>query len=623
MADFSHSIDAYVLTTTRSFLPLGGNLIWPVKATGYVRLNASLLQPTLQFVNLAATLQGATRLFVNLAASLQSPATRQYVRLNATLLPPGDSHQIDALVSITAVGSFVNLNGSLEAPSLISPVGFVRLDGYLVKQNDSVQMPGSGFSPDEDFLSSSLAGSAYKPFSLFSLKGINLIVTAFTMGVISWQTRTKSWMTLVDGSPGGVVTSTQVQKQQLPNGDVLTTTTVTEQKQDTQIITITVVDSGTPTRTSISIQEINRNGQSTSREIETNTINGVKNSVEKKNVFTTPPTVDNIQPIKVTTLDGVTHYQWFSGGGIPNEEWAGGDAEGLTTTKTQQSMFPTTLNGKSTDSFGNPIMDLHTVTTETDPTGKTTTTTVDQVGVQPNVGSTVTDTTTSFNGIITTIHKVTTYPDGSQSITDTTTNDLTGDSTTTTTTTDTDQYGQVTTTVQFVEKKTFTNAQTGQPEETVTTTTKVTVGGVTKTTVTTTTNNNFEDSIVNDKVKVYGIQEYTLECVLDQLSMNALLEVQITTQQQYALQELFGQQLGNANLSYALRQRLITQYNETLCGMRPMLLQANGKTYYVVFANSASAFRAKYIPGTEPHVYELQMILQERSDLINGTQGFG
>jgi hypothetical protein len=41
-----------------------------------------------------------------------------------------------------------------------------------------------------------------------------------------------------------------------------------------------------------------------------------------------------------------------------------------------------------------------------------------------------------------------------------------------------------------------------------------------------------------------------------------------------------------------------------------------------VFAPSASAFRPKLIPGTEPHVYELQLILQERSDLINGTVGF-
>jgi hypothetical protein len=51
-------------------------------------------------------------------------------------------------------------------------------------------------------------------------------------------------------------------------------------------------------------------------------------------------------------------------------------------------------------------------------------------------------------------------------------------------------------------------------------------------------------------------------------------------------------------------------------------MQALGKTYNVVFAPSASSFRAKYITGTDPTVYELQMILQQRSDLTTGERGY-
>ena len=104
--------------------------------------------------------------------------------------------------------------------------------------------------------------------------------------------------------------------------------------------------------------------------------------------------------------------------------------------------------------------------------------------------------------------------------------------------------------------------------------------------------------------------------------MNALLERQIQHQRGFAELELLGQQLGNADLTWDLRHDLITKFEEAVERIRPLQLQALGRTYEIVFAPSASAFRARYIVGTEPHVYELQLIVHERGDIVTGLRGF-
>jgi len=330
--------------------------------------------------------------------------------------------------------------------------------------------------------------------------------------------------------------------------------------------------------------------------------------VEKRNVFSQPPITENIQPLKVTTLDGIQHYQFF---GAENTEWAGGEAEGLTVTTTAEQTH-----------VNNGITNKHTEETVQTPDGKTIKTTTDITGNVPGSGTTITDTSEQFNGIQTTTHKVTTYPDGSQTVSDTTTNNTTGDSIAVETEQVTDEYGQVTTTVTKTETKTFVDPTTGIVRTTETKNVTVTKNGVTITDTTVDTTNDFEDDIVNQKVQVIYIQEFTINVVIDEMSMFALWEINETHQKNFALLELFGQQLSNATLSYKLRQNLINQFNTANSCVAPVTLQANGRTYQVVFAPSASGFRAKYIPGTEPHCYELQLILQERSNLVTGTKGF-
>ncbi len=278
------------------------------------------------------------------------------------------------------------------------------------------------------------------------------------------------------------------------------------------------------------------------------------------------------------------------------------------------------MNGKTVDSFGNPILARVTNATVNTPDGKVISTQTTQIGIR-DAGTTVTDTSEQFTGLQTTTHTVITYPDGSKEITDKTTNDVTGDSTEISTETVTDEFGQVTVTVTTTDTKVFVDPVTGVLRQTVTKTVVINKGGVTTTDQTVQTTDDFDDSIINDKFKTIFIQEFTITCVIDEMTMYALAEYNISHQKQYALQDLFTQLLGNGKLSYALRQSLIDQFNAANC-IPTLLLQALGRTFQVVFAPSASAFRPKLIPGTEPHCWELQLIVQERSDLINGTIGF-
>lgn len=496
-----------------------------------------------------------------------------------------------------------------------------------VPPNDSLQMPGQGYTTTDDWYSSTDAGASYLPSSLFNLSGatlptggINLVVTAFTAGVTSYQTRTRSWLRRVDAAPSGLVQINQTNTHTLPNGAVITTTTQTTQNQDITTVLTTTQSSATPTRTSSVLTEKAASGQTATTESDTTTINGIVNTKTTKTVFSTPPTTENIQPLQVRTLDGVIHYQWFAG--VINPEWAGGDAEGQTTSTSQTQISPGILNGQAVDQFGNPILQRTIAATVITPDQKMVQTTTVEIGTSRDYGTTTVNQNIQWNGLQKTTLTTTFFPDGSQQVTKKVENQLTGDSTETDTETVTDEYGQVTTTVTGIETKTFQDPVSGLMRQQITKNVAVTKGGVTTTDSVTTTTDDFEDSIISQKIKVYFIQEFTITCAIDELSMIALSEVNITTQKNFALLELFGQQLGNANLSWVLRNSLINQFNAANAAITPMQLQALGKLYAVVFAQSASAFRAKYIPGTEPHAYELQMILQTRSDIVTGTFGF-
>jgi hypothetical protein len=622
ITDQSHGVDLFVEQRTVEAVNLSGFFIFSIRPTAYVKLAASFATPALSFVQLAADFRTHSEGFVELAGRFQKRGSA-FTKLAGSFQRAGQSHNVDLVVSTPNV-SFVSLAASFVQPLRAQFCGgfpdasYVRLAAWFVTPGGSTQMPGTpGFTAADDFLSAQVALAAYKPISIISLAGFSLIVTAFTSGVISWQTRARSWLTRLDEAPGGVLLTTTVNTHTLPNGDVITTTTTVKQVQDATITTVVITDSGTPERVSTIVTETTKSGQTTTQESETNTINGVINTQTKKTVSSQPPETENIQPIQVRTLDGNIHYQFFD---QDNPAWAGGEQEGVTNSAKQVSVGPGTLNGQTTDQFGNPILERVTVETVTTPDGKVINTNTTEVGIN-DVGTTVTATESSFTGIQTTTTKKVTHPDGSQDVTVTVVNDITGDSTETSTEVTTDEFGQVTTTVTQTETKTFPDPVTNVIRQTITKTVTVTKSGVSTTDVTVETSNDFDDAIIGDKFKTIFIQELTISCVIDEQTMYGLSEYNISHQKQFALQDLFTQLLGNAKLSYALRQSFIQQFNDANC-VKPLTLQANGKVFNVVFAPSASAFRAKYIPGTEPHVYELQLILQERSDLINGATGF-
>jgi hypothetical protein len=604
----THSVDCWVAPVTRrQFVNLAMNLQFPIQPNAFVKLAGTVASQQLNFVNLIATIKTQSETFINLAGTLQS-TTRSYVKLAGTIVNHTlTQHNVDCVVSTSSL-SYVQLNGTIRGAIGPGPCGsfpdasYVKLAGWIVSAGDSIQMPNSGFARSEDWLSSQDALASYKAVSLFQLAGINLIITAFTTGVISWQTRTRSWLRRIDAAPNGILLTTSVNTHTLPNGAIITTTTQVFQIQDTIKTVITIQNSATPTRTSTTVTEETKSGQKSVRESETKNENGVLVTTTT-NVFSKPPTTENIQPLRVTTLDGVQHYQFF---GTVNQEWAGGEQEGTTTSTSISSIQGTT---KTT----HEVIDT--------PDGKHIETTTAVQGSN-EAGTTTTDTTENYVGLQTSVHKVVKYPNGTQEITDTVTTDTPSDSHSVSTEVVTDEYGQVTTTVTDTETKTFTDPTTGLARTQITKTVTVTKGGVTTTDTTVVTTDDFENDIVNQKVQVYLIQEFTINCVIDEFSMFALWEINETHQQNFALLELFGQQLSNATLSYAFRQNLIKQFNAANSCIKPVTLQANGRTYQVVFAPSASGFRAKFIPGTEPHVYELQLILQERSNMINGTQGF-
>lgn len=631
--------DKFGLTSvvlSRNFVNLAGAIQFPISPSAYIKLAGTITQPTRNYVNLLGTIVSKNNFVsINLAGTITT-ISRNYIKLAGSIVGTFSRNYIKLAGSIViSARNYINLAGTIVQKLAPGPSGvfsdavYIKLTGWIVNPvstNDSRQMPGEGFTITDDWLSSQDALASYKPTSKFTIfgstlpsTGIGLLITAFTAGVVSFQTRTRTWLRRVDQAPGGTLINTKTNNHTLPNGTVITTTTTTKQVGDILTTTVVIQNSGTPTRTSTIITEKNGSGQTLTREIETDTINGIINTLEKKTIFTQPPTKDNIQPLQVRTLDGVYHYQFF---GTVNAEWAGGDQEGLTTTSRATQIVPGTLNGKSTDPYGNLIYNMITDETETDPTGKVIDTHTEQIGTRKDIGTTTTDTTEQFQGLLTTVVKKITYPDGSSKVINTSTNPITGDSVQVTTETVTDEYNQVTTTVTNEETKIFQDPVTNATRKTITKTVNVTKGSVTTTDTSVDTTTDYEDDIIRNKVKVYFIQEITLTCVIDEFSMMALSEVNITHQKNYALLELFGQQLGNANLSFPLRQQLIAQFNQAN-SLLPVTLQALGRNHQVVFAQSASAFRAKYIPGTEPHCYELQMILQERSDLMNGAFGGG
>lgn len=626
--DKSFQGDAYVALTlvgSTAFINLQGKIQFPIPVGGFLKFAATVAAQQRQFVMLNGTLKSISRSYVKLQGTIREVA-RQYIQLQGTISAAkvaNPTHNADFVSSTSGPASFILLAANIAtsvspgACSSFPDASFIKLEGWIVIPGDSQQMPNSGFTRSEDFLSSQVALQAYKTMSLIKLNGLNLIVTAFTTGVLSWQTRARSWLTRVDEAPGGILLTTSTSVHTLPNGCQVTTTTEQRQNQDTAVTIVIIQNSATPERVSTIITEKTQNGATITKESDTTTINGVKHTLTKRSVYTQPPETDNIQPITVRTLDGVTHYQFFD---QENTEWAGGDAEGLTTTQLAEQVVPGSLNGETTDPFGNPILTRITNTTENDPSGKVTQTNLEETGIT-DVGTTTTNTNDSFNGIVETTQVTTTYPDGSQEVKTSVKNLVTGDIIATSVETVTDEFGQVTITTTNDETHTFADPVTGVLRTVETKTVTVDKGGVITTDTTVATTDNFEDDIVDDKIKVIFIQEFTITCVLDETTMYAIWETNESHQRLYALQELFGQQLGNATLSYAVRQRILSQFNAANC-VPSVPLQALGKVFQVVFAPSASAFRAKYIPGTEPHVYELQMILQERSDMIDGTIGF-
>ena len=677
-SSFTHNIDAAISlpsNTSAGFVNLRANLIFAIIPGNYIRLAVNLLTPQEQFVQLSAQLRTSNRSFINLAAQIVS-GSRSYVRFKATILGGAYlSHSIDASIGssfcipivppnlIPGVAPQVILpppptgltdaclNQSyvrLAATLIGSSRSFVKLAAWIVPHagfsehapihgrmltasgapaGSSIQMPGNpNFSADDDFLSSQLALQSYSKNSIFTLTGptlppagISLIIQAFTAGVQSFQTRTRSWLKREDNAPNGILVTQTQNTHKLPNGAVITTTTQVTKQQDITITIVTIQNSSTPSRVTKIVTEKNASGNTTTRETDTVTTNGVIHSETKKTVFTQPPTNDNIQPLTVRTLDGILHYQFFT---KDNPEWAGGDAEGVTTTDVDSFIAPGVLNGASTDGFGNPIYKKVSKTSETDPTGKVTITNTEEVGTRRDVGTTVTDTNESFNGIETKVTKTVHYPDGATEITVTDKNSITGDTHSVTTEEVTDEFGQVTTTVTDEETKTFPDPVTGVIRQLITKTITVTKNGVSTTDTTVTQSNDFDDDIIGQKIQVYGIQEFSLTCIIDEMNMLALSDVNNTHQRSYALLELFGQQLSNGTLSYALRQQLIKQFNQANLNLAPLNMLALGRNYSIVFAQSASGFRAKYIVGTEPHAYELQLVLQSRANLIDGTFGF-
>jgi hypothetical protein len=629
----SHSADVYISPfRAEGFVDLGSNLIVPISdPNAFVKLGSTLLNPALGWVQLAGVLIAQPRSFVKLAPVLAQPAL-SFVKLGGTLVLGGSpSHFVDVLIAAPA-RAFVQLGGTLVQPTTPTDCGFfpnvnfVKLGGWLVNNPGvasgltSVQMPNTApFALADDWHSDQDAGAAYRPISVFKLAGFPLVVTGFTVGVMSYQTRTKQWLRRVDANAGGVVLSTRTTKAVQANGRIITTTVSTEQIQDTTVVTTTVQDSGVPNRITTTVRETSKSGKVTTREAVTTTFQGIRNTVETKVVSTIPPQTDNIQPIKVTTLDGIQHFQFFD---QVNQEWFGGEQEGTTQTTRKESTTPASLAGQTTDKFGNPIVSHVVDELVQSPNGSVVLTHDVTIGIDPNIGTVTTDTQESFNGIQTDTKKFTNYPDGTQQIQETVVNALTGDSLETDTQIQTDEFGQVTTTITQIETKTFADPVSGIVRTQETRTVTVTVGGVTTTSSVTTSDNNFEDDIVNDKIKVFLVQEFTISAIIDDQVLTALSEINIRHQTKYALLELFSQMLGNAQLSWAFRQNLINQYNEAQNCLDPVPFQALGKTYNVVFAPSASAFRDKYITGTEPHAHELQMILQQRSDLITGTRGF-
>lgn len=600
---------------------------FPIVSPNYIRSNASIATHSEDSVQAAATVIASGRSFVQVLAQIAINA-RQYVRTNATV-EKGDRSYIRSAATVAKVDhSYVMTDATIATfaePGVRSrhfpDNSFVKTAAWVVIPGGSVQSPGTTV---EDFLSSQIASNLYSAVSRFKLtdkkvfpNGIYLIITGFTSGVVSYQTRTRQWLRRVDVAPGGVLVSTEQRIQTLATGEIVTTTTETTLNEDVTTVKVTTQHSKTPQLTTTQITQKNSSGNQVTREISTVFVNGTKKTTEKKTVLTVPPDKDNIQPIKVQTLDGVTHYQFF---GNINPEWFGGEAEGTSTTSRSESTAPgQDANGNTTNSFGQPII-VQTVDEQVSkPDGSVVNTHTETAGIT-TAGTTTTDTETQFNGITKKTITTVKAPDGGTTVTQKTENLISGDSVETTTDTVTDAFGQITTTITIVNTVTAVGDD-GQLHTTITRTTKVIKGDVTLTETTVTIPNNFEDDIINKKVKVFMIREFTLSAVIDEMNYQALLEKHFTHQVQYAKLELFGQQLGNANLSFDMRQILESQFDQALDELDPISFEALGRVYQVVFAPSASAFRGKYVVGAEPHVYELQIILQERTDLVLGANG--
>lgn len=640
MTDQSHNADLNVVATAQShgadinvspivnreYVRMQGLILFPIGPSDMLKLGATMAAPAHDFVQLAATIRAAdNRDAVKLGGLLKSVGN-EYVRLGGTVMLGGvPTHSADLMIAFQTL-EFLRLGGTINTTIKQGPCGsfpdssYVKLGGWIVSAvpgQTSKQMPGTDY---EDFLSSDVALSAYRQVSRFVLNGLGLIVTAFSAGVVSFQTRTRQWLRRVDAAPSGIVISTETQTRTLPTGEVITTTTERKLLKDIEATTVTTKTNRSPGRTTVQVIERSKTGKEVNREIKTNTSSGITHTVEKKTVTTSPPTKDNIQPIKVRTLDGFEHFQWFD---AVNPEFSGGDQEGTTVTDHREQVIPSELNGQTVDAFGHPILALVVDETSSRPDGSVTETHTETIGVQNRGGTEVTDSESSFDGDKVISKSTTTHPDGSKTIVESTKDAQSGVSVEVTTDVATDEVGRQTTTTTTVERTTFFDA--AQQKNRTTEKRTVTVvqnNEVQSSEVTEVTRDDFEDDIINRKIKVYLVQEFTITCIMDWQTKDALLETQIAHQKGFALLELFGQQLGNANLSWELRQRLIQQFEEANSCIAPVKLEALGKTYDVVFAPSASAFRAKYITGTEPHVYEVQLILQQRSDLITGTKGF-
>src|SRR6266576_228690 len=424
------------IVINRNYVNLSGKIQFAIDPLGYIKFIGTVAQPVRQFINLAATVASKNNFYsVNLAGQIQVVSRNPYIILKGTLQLGSRNYVRLAGTIANPTRNFINLSGTIVQKITKGPCGtfpdaaFINLAGWIVNPastNDSRQMPNQGFTLVDDWLSSNDALNSYKPTSRFTIfgstlpsAGISILVTAFTAVVVSFQTRTRNWLRRVDQASSGILINTKVNTHTLPNGSTITTTTQTVQQQDTLVTTVTIRNSGTPTRTSTIITEKTASGQSLTREIETDTINGIINSKETKTLLTKPPTQDNIQPLQIRTLDGVIHYQFF--GTVVNNEWAGGDQEGLTTTTRKVQIVPGTLNGKTTDTFGNLIYNQMTDETETDPTGKVIQTHTEEIGTRKDIGTITTDTAQQFTGLLVNTTKTVTFPDGSTKVTKTVT----------------------------------------------------------------------------------------------------------------------------------------------------------------------------------------------------------